>query len=304
MKENVISETGQATDACFHGMQRTRRLLVALTTAVLAPGHKRSTGVFSISAFIMPKTRSSRLSKNPRGLPQKRSRSSQEAPQGSGEKPKPKPWFTVFTKGDAEYDRYMSTEWGFEKRGDVPLFEKLCLEGAQSGLSWLTILRKREAYRSVFHHFDPDQVARMTEDDVERILSTEGDPRDVVVRHGGKIRAVIQNAQCILKLRKDSSEQDAEPFDTLLWSFVDDKPILNRLTNMNSAPSKSAESEAMSKALKKLGFKFVGPTTCYSLMQSMGMVIDHPFGTPEWEAARRRLEERPGGYQEIPPDAP
>lgn len=187
----------------------------------------------------------------------------------------------------------MAKEWSFEKRGDTALFEKLSLEGAQSGLSWLTILRKREAYRKAFHDFDPVKVSGMTDSDVIRLMTSEGDKRDTVVRHEGKIRAVINNAQCIVNMSKEATGQ---LFDEFLWSFVNDKPILNKLKPGN-APSQSVESEAMSKALKKRGFKFVGPTTCYALMQSVGMVVDHPVESPEWIAAKLRLEARPGGFQ-------
>ena len=219
-----------------------------------------------------------------------------------------------------------------KQHGDVALFEKLSLEGAQSGLSWLTILRKRNAYRKTFHNFDIDAVASMTSEDVDRILAqevpkakpNEKDPRrSVIVRHRGKIEAVIQNAKCIQQLYQDppeqsddttgdtqsrtkkgnpiSSKKDShEVFDQFLWSFVQHKPILNTDwdgTSLNDAPSKTPESEEMSKALKKLGFRFVGPTTCYAMMQSVGMVIDHPVGSPEWKAAKQRLEGRQDGYQ-------
>ena len=219
-------------------------------------------------------------------------------------------WFSVFTKGDQQYEAYMTHEWGFEKRGDVPLFEKLSLEGAQSGLSWHTILRKRENYRRTFYQFDPQRVvANMTaaaDDVVEDILAAP--PERAVVRHRGKILSVINNAQCILRMRAEKSDKNSnnnnnnnnnqqQVFDEFLWSFVQDKPILRR-RSFSEMPSKTAESEAMSKALKKLGFKFVGPTTCYAMMQSVGMVIDHPVDTPEWKAAYQRLQQRPGGYQE------
>jgi DNA-3-methyladenine glycosylase I len=223
------------------------------------------------------------------------------------------PWYNVFTKGDAEYNRYMAREWGIEKRGDVALFEKLSLEGAQSGLSWLTILRKRDAYRRVFHGFDIDRVAAMSERDVEAILSeSSSDSRQIVVRHRGKIEAVINNAQRIQRMLRDHRESNERRdgkadrgvnkhgvFDQFLWSFVGDAPMLNEWDgNLGSAATKSEESVAMSKALKSLGFKFVGPTTCYAMMQSVGMVIDHPSGSPEWREALDRLQKRPGGFQD------
>jgi len=217
------------------------------------------------------------------------------------------PWYRqMFTRGDEQYDEYMATEWGFETRGDRNLFEKISLEGAQSGLSWLTILRKREAYRRVFHDFDIDKVAAMTEKDVERILRSEDDDpkRNVIVRHRGKIESTINNAKCIQEMRRAANDADRETtgiFDEFLWGFVGDKPVLNYWNpKFSNAVSKSSESEKMSQGLKKLGFRFVGPTTCYAMMQSTGMVIDHPVGSPQWKAARERLRSRPGGFQDRP----
>lgn len=214
------------------------------------------------------------------------------------------PWYTVYTKSDPQYDAYMSTEWGMEKRGDVALFEKICLEGAQSGLSWLTILRKREAYRKTFHNFDISKVSQMTPKDVQKILDTnEEDPCNMIVRHRGKIEATINNAKCIQEMYGEADVEDKGHglFDTFVWSFVQDKPILNTRwkqgQGLTTALSKTPESEALSKALKKRGFRFVGPTTCYAMMQSVGMVIDHPEGSREWQAALERLVKRPGGYQ-------
>uniref|UniRef100_A0A7S3KXX2 DNA-3-methyladenine glycosylase I n=1 Tax=Amphora coffeiformis TaxID=265554 RepID=A0A7S3KXX2_9STRA len=216
------------------------------------------------------------------------------------------PWYHVFTKGGADYNQYMREEWSFEKRGDQALFEKVCLEGSQSGLSWQTILRKREAYRKTFHNFDPHKVAKMTSDDLERILNSQGDARETVVRHRGKLEAVINNAKCLLEMQKETGDSETA-LDTFLWAFVDDKPILNRwgesfnpydYGSLKQSPSQSTESQAMSKALKQKGWKFVGPTTCYALMQSSGMIIDHPVCAPEWEQARQRLLSRPGGFQE------
>lgn len=212
------------------------------------------------------------------------------------------PWYTIFTKDDAEYNEYMATEWGFERRGDQVLFEKLSLEGAQSGLSWLTILRKREAYRRAFQNFDPMKVSLMTDEDVQRLLTMEcPNSRDQLVRHRGKIESVINNAKCIVQLQTNESSpthnESFGVFDDLIWSFVNHKPILNRYA-LSQQPTKSQESETMSKELKKRGFKFVGPTTCYSMMQALGMIIDHPLESPEWLAAYERLKKRPGGFQE------
>ncbi|KAG7370698.1 3-methyladenine DNA glycosylase [Nitzschia inconspicua] len=222
------------------------------------------------------------------------------------------PWYTVFTKGDEQYTDYMKNEWGFEKRGDEAMFEKLSLEGAQAGLSWLTILRKREAYRTTFFNFDVDKVAAMTSQDVQDILATPNSvyTRNVVVKHRGKVEAVINNAKCIQQLRQeakdsvkkrlDRSENFHGVFDEYLWSFVDNRPIVNGYwdgKNLSDCPSTSQESDAMSKALRKKGFKFVGATTCYSMMQAIGMVIDHPVDSPEYIEALKRLEQRPMGYQ-------
>lgn len=229
----------------------------------------------------------------------------------------PLPWYHFFTKGDPEYDAYMQHEWGHEKRGDAFLFEALSLEGAQAGLSWLTILRKREAYRRTFANFEIATVASYTEEHVEQILAQENktNTREIVVRHRGKIESVIQNAQCIQRLMNEEGRNYAG-LDQFLWSFVNDRPILNcqnslvgrdkdddkdgttTKSDISQFPTKSLESIAMSRELKRLGFRFVGPTTCYAFMQNVGMVIDHPMHTPEWQAAYERLQRRPGGYQE------
>jgi DNA-3-methyladenine glycosylase I len=208
------------------------------------------------------------------------------------------PWYYLFTKGDAEYNTYMSQEWGYESRGDQALFEMLSLEGAQAGLSWYVILRKREAYRRKFHNFDIRRVAQMTSEDVERILAESSkDPRQIVVRHRGKIQSVIDNAQCILKMY-DEHPGETNVFDRFLWSYVNDQPILNNWNGqVKDMPTKSSESEAMSIALKKKGFRFVGPTQIYAFMQSVGMVVDHPVHSLEWRLAYERLQQRPGGYQ-------
>lgn len=234
----------------------------------------------------------------------------------------PQPWYHSITKGDAEYDRYMSEEWGLERRGDTALFEKLTLEGAQSGLSWLTILRKREAYRRTFHQFDVAPVAAMTAADVDEILLQGNDSSKkskttnttVVVRHRGKIESTIHNAKCILQMHSSDDDNDDGTdhsklpvplqseyhgvLDQFLWSFVGHKPILNRVDALDNAPSTSPESHAMSQGLKQRGFKFVGPTTCYALMQATGMILDHIYDTPEYHVAKRRLQERRGGYQD------
>uniref|UniRef100_A0A7S0ADF0 DNA-3-methyladenine glycosylase I n=1 Tax=Minutocellus polymorphus TaxID=265543 RepID=A0A7S0ADF0_9STRA len=206
-------------------------------------------------------------------------------------------WYHFFTKGDEEYDLYMAEEWGFEKRSDRDLFEKLSLEGAQAGLSWKTILTKREAYRRTFHNFDVDKCTNMKSSDITKILETEGSGPEIIVRHKGKIESVINNAKMIQKMRKEELKESGQTFGEFLWSFVDDKPILNSWKSLTDMASKTEESEAMRKALKKRGFRFVGPTTCYSMMQACGFVIDHPVNSKEWNEAKKLLEKRPGGYQ-------
>ena len=205
-------------------------------------------------------------------------------------------WYESLYSGamSDEYKRYMREEWGSEKRGDGPLFEKLCLEGAQAGLSWATILAKREGYRRAFHNFDISKCARMTDADVARLLATDDKS---IVRHRGKIQSVINNAKCVQRLIQDAAAAAVgKPppehgyFDDFLWAFVSGAPVLNEWPDAKAIPSESEASRALSKALKTRGFSFVGPTCCYSLMQSCGLVIDHPKGTPEWFAAKQRLQ--------------
>jgi len=148
---------------------------------------------------------------------------------------------------------------------DRHLFELLVLEGAQAGLSWSTILNKREGYRKAFAGFDPEAVARFGARDVKRLLGDAG-----IVRHKGKIEAAIANAQAVLAV-----QQEAGSFDAYVWSFVGGSPITNRFRSLGELPAETTESTAMSKDLKRRGFRFVGPTTCYSFMQATGLVNDH-----------------------------
>ncbi len=165
-------------------------------------------------------------------------------------------------EGDPLYVAYHDEEWGVPSRDDRHLFELLVLEGAQAGLSWATILRKREGYRRLFAGFDPAAVARFTEADVERLLA---DP--AIVRNRLKVESAIANARAILELDGGLSEH--------LWSFVGGEPRINRWAGTGQIPGSTAESEAMSKDLRKRGFGFVGPTICYAFMQAIGMVDDH-----------------------------
>jgi DNA-3-methyladenine glycosylase I len=190
----------------------------------------------------------------------------------------------------------MTREWGHEEyyQTDSQLFEKLSLEGAQSGLSWRTILHKREAYRKAFHYFDINTVASMTGAEIDKLIAQQSDDaRELVVRHRNKLESVVHNAKIIQSLKANG---EISSFKEYIWSFVSHKPILNRWKSFKDIPSKTPESEAMSKDLKKKGMKFVGPTTAYAFMQSCGLVIDHPFGTKGWMEAEERLKVREGGY--------
>jgi DNA-3-methyladenine glycosylase I len=166
-----------------------------------------------------------------------------------------------------DYVAYHDTEWGFPVADDRRLFEKICLEGFQSGLSWLTILRKREAFRAAFAGFDATRVAAFGDDDIARLLGDAG-----IVRHGGKIRSTINNARCVLDVVDEWGS-----FAAYVWSFeaADERPPEATTIEWRRANTTSPESVAMAKDLKKRGFSFVGPTTVYAFMQAMGLVNDH-----------------------------
>ena len=163
---------------------------------------------------------------------------------------------------DPLYVTYHDEEWGVPVRDERVLFELLNLEGAQAGLSWSTILRKREGYRHAFADWDIEAIADFDESDVERLLGDAG-----IVRHRGKIESVIDNARATLALDV--------PLTELLWSFVGGEPKVNAWRTVGEIPPQTAESQAMSKDLKRRGFRFTGPTTCYAFMQSAGLVDDH-----------------------------
>lgn len=165
---------------------------------------------------------------------------------------------------DALYQEYHDAEWGVPERDGQKLFECLCLEGFQSGLNWLTILKKREGFRAAFAGFDPHVIAGWGEEEVERLV---GDTR--VVRHRGKITATIGNARAWIAV------EEAEGFSDFVWSFVDGVPMKPKPATLAEVPGQTEISVALSKALKKRGFKFVGPTTVYAFMQAVGMVDDH-----------------------------
>lgn len=169
------------------------------------------------------------------------------------------------TNVDPLYTKYHDKEWGVPLRDDRKLFEMLILEGAQAGLSWITILKKRQNYQQAFDQFDAEKIAGYNSRKREQLLSNAG-----IIRNRLKINATIVNAQCYLDVL------DEYPgFSDYLWQFVDGKPIKNHWKTMKSVPVSTPQSEAMSKALKKRGFKFVGPTICYAFMQAVGMVDDH-----------------------------
>lgn len=167
--------------------------------------------------------------------------------------------------GDELYEAYHDKEWGVPVHDDRLLFEMICLEGAQAGLSWITVLRKRKRYQDVFFNFDAEKISKMTAEDVDRLMLDAG-----IIRHRGKIEGFIKNAQVFLHIKKEFGS-----FDAYIWQFVGGKPIKNKVKDVKVAQSKTQESDAMSKDLKKRGFKFVGTTICYAFMQAVGMVNDH-----------------------------
>lgn len=167
---------------------------------------------------------------------------------------------------DAEYRRYHDEEWGRPLRDGRALFEKVCLEGFQAGLAWITILRKRPAFREAFHGFDIDSVAAMDEHDIERLVGNAG-----IIRHRGKITSTIKNARA-------TQELGADGLSALIWSFAPDAGTRPRPRSLAEVPATTEESAALSKALRARGYGFVGPTTMYALMQSAGLVDDHVVG--------------------------
>ena len=170
---------------------------------------------------------------------------------------------------DPIYVAYHDTEWGVPEYDDRALFEKLILDGFQAGLSWITILKKRENFRKAFDGFEPEKIARYTDKKVEKLLQDEG-----IIRHRGKIEATIGNARVWL----DMMEKEPSGFSGYLWNFVDGKPVQNKWASMKQVPAATPMSEALSKDLKKRGFKFCGPTIVYAFAQAVGMVNDHVTG--------------------------
>jgi DNA-3-methyladenine glycosylase I len=169
---------------------------------------------------------------------------------------------------DPLYVRYHDEEWGVPVHDDRRHFEMLCLEGAQAGLSWITILRKRENYREAFDGFDPSVVAGYGEDKIAELLDNPG-----IVRNKLKVRAFVRNAQAFLRTQAEFGS-----FDAYIWRFVGGAPLVNQWQSMRDLPAQTPEAQAMSKDLAKRNFTFVGPTICYAYMQACGMVNDHEVG--------------------------
>jgi DNA-3-methyladenine glycosylase I len=167
--------------------------------------------------------------------------------------------------GDPLYEAYHDEEWGVPLHDERALFELLCLEGAQAGLAWITILRKREGYRSAFHDFDPERVAAMTDSDLEERLGNPG-----IVRNRLKVYAARTNATAFLELQAEHGS-----FDSYLWNWVDGKPLRNAWRELGELPAKTPLAESISRDLRRRGFTFVGPTIVYAYLQSTGVVNDH-----------------------------
>ncbi|MGD9426526.1 DNA-3-methyladenine glycosylase I [Pantoea sp. NSTU24] len=166
---------------------------------------------------------------------------------------------------DPLYLAYHDREWGVAQRDKRALFEMLCLEGQQAGLSWITVLKKRENYRRAFHQFDPQAIAQMDAAAIDTLMQNSG-----IIRHPGKIAAIIANARAFLEM-----EAKGEDFSHFVWQFVDNVQIVHHHPDYQLAPTMSEQAIALSKALKQRGFKFIGPTICYAFMQACGLVNDH-----------------------------
>ncbi|MBA2384420.1 MAG: DNA-3-methyladenine glycosylase I [Actinobacteria bacterium] len=184
-----------------------------------------------------------------------------------------------FGDGDPLYERYHDQEWGFPVRDELGIYERISLEAFQSGLAWITILRKRESFRAAFANFEPDTVARFGQADVERLLGDAG-----IVRNRAKIEAAIGNANATVALRETGT-----PLPGLFWSFAPSAPPPPARTLLADLPSATMESVELAKALRRDGFRFVGPTTAYAAMQACGVVNDHLAGCP----VRERLATEP-----------
>jgi DNA-3-methyladenine glycosylase I len=178
---------------------------------------------------------------------------------------------------DPLYMDYHDNVWGRPEYDSLALFEKLCLDGQQAGLSWITILKKQENYRAAYDHFDPKLIARYDNNKVESLLQNRG-----IVRNRLKVESIIRNARGYLDL-----QDQGHSFSDFLWSFVDGEPVQNHWHSLQEVPVYTPEAEAMSKALKRSGFNFVGPTIVYAFMQAVGMVNDHLTSCPQHSVCRR-----------------
>lgn len=167
-------------------------------------------------------------------------------------------------ESDDEYISYHDNEWGVPLYDDIKLFEFLMLEGMQAGLSWITVLKKRDNYRQAFANFNPEKIAKFDDKKIEALMENKG-----IIRHRLKIKAIINNAKIYIQLTQTQS------FSDYLWGFVNHQPKINHWQHLSEVPSTTNTAMEMSKSLKKLGFKFVGPTICYAFMQATGMVNDH-----------------------------
>jgi DNA-3-methyladenine glycosylase I len=182
--------------------------------------------------------------------------------------------------GDDQYIRYHDEEWGFPVYDPQTLFEFLILEGAQAGLSWLTVLRKRENYRQVLDQFNPEKIACYGAAKKAELLENKG-----IIRNRLKVESVIRNARAYLEV-----EESGGSFGELIWSFVDGQPIQNNWKSLQDVPSSTPESDVMSRELKRLGFNFVGSTICYAFMQATGMVNDHLADCYRYQACKDQAD--------------
>ena len=170
-----------------------------------------------------------------------------------------------WVSNDPLYIDYHDNEWGCPQYDSLKLFEKICLEGQQAGLSWVTVLKKRDEYRRCFFNFQPEKIIQLTATDIELLLENTG-----LIRNRLKLNSIVKNAHAYLAMQNNN-----ESFSQFIWSFVDGKPIINHFKDKSEVPVSTEISDKMSKALKKRGFTFVGTTICYAFMQSMGLVNDH-----------------------------
>lgn len=177
---------------------------------------------------------------------------------------------------DPLYTDYHDHVWGRPEYDELALFEKLCLDGQQAGLSWITILRKQHSYRAAYDNFNPERIALYGDEKVAELLDNPG-----IIRNRLKVHSIIRNARSFLALKEQGTN-----FSEFLWSFVDGRPVQNRWHSFSEVPVTTPEAESMSRALKKAGFNFVGPTIVYAFMQATGMVNDHLVGCPQHEECR------------------